>query len=304
MQELTRRVASAKAWGIEPVSLVTPAEVKELVPFIDETVILGGFYTPVRRRRRLASRRARSCASAGSRTGGSRVLANTEVVGIDVERGRVRRLRTTGGDIETDIVVIACGVWSPKLARMAGASIPLTPAVHQMIDIGPTHWFADTKGDIDFPIVRDMDTNMYERQEGTGLEVGSYAHRADPVRPRGPALGGGGRAHSDRVPVHAGGLHAADGARARADAVDRRRRERRDQVRGQRDPLPHPRRHADPRRAARGEGAVVGRRGVGQGRARRGQVGRRVDGARRVAHRPPLLRRRALLGAPEDLGRT
>ena len=46
MQEFTRRVASAKAWGIEPVSLVTPAEVKELVPFIDETVILGGFYTP------------------------------------------------------------------------------------------------------------------------------------------------------------------------------------------------------------------------------------------------------------------
>jgi len=28
------------------VSLVTPVEVKELVPFIDETVILGGFYTP------------------------------------------------------------------------------------------------------------------------------------------------------------------------------------------------------------------------------------------------------------------
>src|SRR2546425_2896131 len=42
MQELTRRMSSAKAWGIEPVSLVTPAEVKELVPFIDETVILGG----------------------------------------------------------------------------------------------------------------------------------------------------------------------------------------------------------------------------------------------------------------------
>ena len=52
------------------------------------------------------------------------------------------------------------------LARMAGASIPLTPAVHQMIDVGPTHWFADTKEAIEFPIVRDMDTNMYERQEG------------------------------------------------------------------------------------------------------------------------------------------
>ncbi|MDQ3424633.1 MAG: FAD-dependent oxidoreductase, partial [Actinomycetota bacterium] len=29
----------------------------------------------------------------------------------------------------------------------------------------------------EFPIVRDMDTNMYERQDGTSLEIGSYAHR-------------------------------------------------------------------------------------------------------------------------------
>ena len=60
---------------------------------------------------------------------------------------------------------------------MAGASIPLTPAVHQMIDIGPVPRFADAKARIEYPIVRDMDTNMYERQDGSGLEVGSYAHR-------------------------------------------------------------------------------------------------------------------------------
>src|SRR5256886_8652850 len=46
MQELTRRMASAASWGIEPVSLLSPAGVKELVPYIDESVILGGFYTP------------------------------------------------------------------------------------------------------------------------------------------------------------------------------------------------------------------------------------------------------------------
>ncbi len=37
--------------------------------------------------------------------------------------------------------------------------------------------FADAKGMIEYPIIRDVDTNMYERQEGTGLEIGSYAHR-------------------------------------------------------------------------------------------------------------------------------
>src|SRR5213082_4000543 len=46
MQELTRRMASGRSWGIEPVSLVSPAEIKQLVPYINETILLGGFYTP------------------------------------------------------------------------------------------------------------------------------------------------------------------------------------------------------------------------------------------------------------------
>jgi hypothetical protein len=61
---------------------------------------------------------------------------------------------------------------------MAGASIPLQPAVHQMIDIGPVPMFEHTTREVGYPIVRDMDTNMYERQHGTGFEIGSYAHRA------------------------------------------------------------------------------------------------------------------------------
>src|SRR4249919_2914283 len=46
-----------------------------------------------------------------------------------------------------------------------------------MIDVGPVPPLKDTKGVIELPIVRDMDTNMYERQDGSGLEIGSYAHR-------------------------------------------------------------------------------------------------------------------------------
>jgi glycine cleavage system aminomethyltransferase T/glycine/D-amino acid oxidase-like deaminating enzyme len=176
MEELRRRMSSAASWGVEPVSLVTPAEVRELIPFIDESVIVGGFYTPsvsVVDSLRAGTLLREQAADGGALT----VSANTEVLGIDVERGQVKRVRTTRGDVETDVVVIACGVWSPRLARMAGAYIPLTPAVHQMIDIGPVPRFAGATSAIEFPIVRDMDTNMYERQDGSGLEVGSYAHR-------------------------------------------------------------------------------------------------------------------------------
>ena len=176
MQELWRRMSSAASWGVDPVSMITPAEIEALVPYVDATVLLGGFYTPsvgivdpIRAGELMRER--------GVESGRLSVVADVEVVGIDVERGRVRRVRTTEGDVEAETVVIACGVWSPRLARMAGSAIPLTPAVHQMIDVAPVRWFEGTADEIAFPIVRDMDAGMYERQRFDRLEIGSYAHR-------------------------------------------------------------------------------------------------------------------------------
>jgi glycine cleavage system aminomethyltransferase T len=73
--------------------------------------------------------------------------------------------------------VIACGVWSNRIANMAGATIPLVPAVHQMADVGPMDILAETNNEIGYPIVRDMDTFCYERQSAGSMEVGSYGHR-------------------------------------------------------------------------------------------------------------------------------
>jgi len=175
MEELKRRMASSRSWEFES-ELLDPAGVKALVPYIDETVILGGFHTPsvgvVDSLRAGTIMRERA-----QELGALTISASTEVTGIDVVDGHVARVRTDHGDIETGTVVVCCGVWSPRIARMAGASIPLTPAVHQMISVGPVPQLADTVGEISFPIVRDMDTNMYERQHGGDLEVGSYAHR-------------------------------------------------------------------------------------------------------------------------------
>ena len=177
MEELKRRMASSTSWGVEDSRLLTPAEVKAMVPFIDESVILGGFFTPgvgVVDSLQAGTLMRQKAQELGALT----VAAGVEVTGIDVEAGRVRRVHTDAGTVEADVVVIACGVWSPRIAKMAGASIPLTPAVHQMIDVGPVPMFEKTTGDVGFPIIRDMDTNMYERQHGTGFDIGSYAHRA------------------------------------------------------------------------------------------------------------------------------
>jgi glycine cleavage system aminomethyltransferase T/glycine/D-amino acid oxidase-like deaminating enzyme len=186
-EEFRRRASVAKAWGI-PVEIIPPAAVTELVPYLDPNVILGGLYFPTcgvvdsLRAGTIMRERAQEM-------GALEVRANTEVLGIDVspsEGGspaRVRRVRTTKGDIDTEIVVVCCGVWSPRIAAMAGAHIPLTPIVHQMISVGPIPLFAGTQGEIAYPIIRDVDTNMYERQHGGDVEVGSYAHRPIIVAP-------------------------------------------------------------------------------------------------------------------------
>ena len=110
------------------------------------------------------------------------VLANTEVLDIEVDaapggRRTVSAVVTDQGRIAAEHVVIACGVWSPRIAAMAGATIPLTPAVHQMVDVGPIDALVETNQEVAFPIIRDMDTFCYERQSAGSMEVGSYAHR-------------------------------------------------------------------------------------------------------------------------------
>ncbi|MFQ5434485.1 MAG: FAD-dependent oxidoreductase, partial [Anaerolineae bacterium] len=181
MEEFRRRMASSKAWGIES-HLISPERMKELVPFINADILLGGFYTPgvgVVDSLRAGTLMREKAEAMGALTS----IPNTEVLDMGVENGRISTVHTSRGAIQAKTVVITGGVWSPRLAAMAGATIPLTPAVHQMISVGPISLFEKEPGEITYPIVRDMDPFMYERQNGNDMEVGSYAHRPILMRP-------------------------------------------------------------------------------------------------------------------------
>ena len=118
--ELQRRTTSSMSWGIAT-ELLDPAQVKALVPFLDESVILGGFSTPgvgvVDSLRAGTIMRERAQA-----LGALTIAAGTEVTGIEVVDGHVRAVHTDKGTIAADTVVIACGAWSPRIGRLAGAT--------------------------------------------------------------------------------------------------------------------------------------------------------------------------------------
>ncbi|MGO1628825.1 MAG: GcvT family protein [Microbacterium sp.] len=203
LQEFTRRMSSAQAWGIDA-ELVTPQRIRELVPFIREDLLLGGFHTPsgaIVGAVRAGEMLRQEAIDAGALT----ISDETEVTGLDTAPTaggpQITMVRTDRGVVEADIVVIACGVWSPRIAEMAGATIPLTPAVHQMADFGPIPQLEATGEVISMPLLRDMDAKMYERQRGADLEVGSYAHRPLLHAPSDiPPLGHGPQTSPTRMP--------------------------------------------------------------------------------------------------------
>jgi glycine cleavage system aminomethyltransferase T/glycine/D-amino acid oxidase-like deaminating enzyme len=175
-EELKRRYQLARAWG-EPAELLSAEEVKEKVPYINEDVVTSGFYCPDAgtidplHAGQIMRDRAKE-------NGTLTVSANTAVKDIHVENGEARAVETDKGTVSVENeIIIAAGVWSPKIAAMAGTRIPLTPLVHQLVSVGPIDRFEETEGEINFPVIRDMDARMYERQNGNDLEVGSYLHR-------------------------------------------------------------------------------------------------------------------------------
>jgi glycine/D-amino acid oxidase-like deaminating enzyme len=66
-----------------------------------------------------------------AKASGVRVLYPCEVTGLEVSAGQIRGVETTKGRFPADVFVLACGLDSPFLARMAGLEVPLhsTPGV-------------------------------------------------------------------------------------------------------------------------------------------------------------------------------
>jgi dimethylglycine dehydrogenase len=79
---------------------------------------------------------------------------------------------TPKGEIETDVVVNAAGLWGREVARMAGFELPLMTMEHQ-------YFVTETIPEIAalgrrLPSVADRDGEYYSRQEGLGMLVGAY----------------------------------------------------------------------------------------------------------------------------------
>jgi len=60
-----------------------------------------------------------------------------ELVQRAAARGADVRERTDALDLEADVLVVACGAYSPEVARARGVELPVRPLVRQLAEVGP-----------------------------------------------------------------------------------------------------------------------------------------------------------------------
>ncbi len=183
--DLHRKLGWAKSWGIEA-SLVSPVEAKARLDLLDETVILGAFAVPTDG----VAKPVWAAEALARKATGATFHGRTAVTGFEITRGQVRAVLTSNGRIETDRVLICCGIWGPRLGRMAGVPIPLAPVEHQLAWTTPLPQLAGETIEIEQPILRHQDRDLYFRQRRDHYAVGGYDHEpvvvdADDIRPHG-----------------------------------------------------------------------------------------------------------------------
>ncbi|GAB1362658.1 FAD-dependent oxidoreductase [Rhodobacter sp.] len=110
--------------------------------------------------------------AAGARQMGAEIYRFTPVTGTEQQPDGSWIVRTEKGDIHTQWVVNAAGLWAREVAAMAGLTLPLVPTEHQYFVTETIAAIADMGRRL--PSVADRDGEYYLRQEGLGLLVGAY----------------------------------------------------------------------------------------------------------------------------------
>ncbi|HYX80494.1 MAG TPA: FAD-dependent oxidoreductase, partial [Actinomycetota bacterium] len=173
IQELRRLSGWGKTFGL-PLEIVSTDRALELFSLFDPSGIRGAAFLPTDGH--LDPSGLTFALAEGARRRGASIRTGVRVTGIDVERGRVRGVRTDAGDIRTDVVVNAGGMYANQLGVMAGVEVPVVPFAHEYLLTKPIDGVTP-----DLPTMRDPDRLVYFRGEaGGGLVMGGYERHPAP----------------------------------------------------------------------------------------------------------------------------
>jgi 4-methylaminobutanoate oxidase (formaldehyde-forming) len=182
MQEILYGVGLARDAGVD-VEVLAPTQVKDLWPAAVVDDLVGAVLFPTDGTVNPGD--AAMSFAKGAVDAGVRYVPNTEVTGFAFDGDLVTGVRTSGGAIEAQTVVLACGLWTGELARRAGADVALYPAEHVWVMTEEAEG-ADER----MPFLRDLDGYLYIRHYRGRYLVGAFEPKGKPKPVREITTGG------------------------------------------------------------------------------------------------------------------
>ena len=160
LMELQRTASRARGIGLD-VDLVSAAEAARLMPAISTRSLYGAVWVPGDGH--LDPHTATHALARAARALGAQVTTGVRATGIELsDRGSIAAVVTEAGRIETEVVVVAGGIWAPQIAAMAGAYVVSTPVDHQHAALRAVSGH-ELPGDM--PCFRDPDNLVYGKAE-------------------------------------------------------------------------------------------------------------------------------------------
>jgi 4-methylaminobutanoate oxidase (formaldehyde-forming) len=171
MEELARQAGWAKTFGL-PLELVSAEEARRLFPPMATDGVLGAAYLPTDGY--VDPSQLTFALAEGARRRGAEIATRTRVTGIRIERNRVTAVETDRGEIETELVVNAGGMFAGEIGALAGVVVPIVPMAHEYLITRPAGV------PLDVPTMRDPSLLVYFRGESGGLVMGGYERHPAP----------------------------------------------------------------------------------------------------------------------------
>lgn len=174
LRELQRTASRARGIGLDA-EVIGPSEATSLMPAISGESLFGAVY--LAGDGHLDPHGATHALADAARGLGVRIRQQLRVTGFELSgRREIRRVLTDDGPIDTELVVVAAGMWAPQIAAMVGGSVPSTPVDHQHIALRAVTGHELPR---DMPCFRDPDNLVYGKAENGGMVFGGY--ELDPV---------------------------------------------------------------------------------------------------------------------------
>ena len=164
--ELKRQATSARSFGLE-MQLLTPREAQKLWPLMEISDLVGAAFLPTDGQVNPAD--ITQSLAKGARMHGARIFEDVNVLGVELERGRVMAVQTSAGRVRCEVIVNCAGQWARQVGALAGVNVPLVSVQHQYL-------ITDAIAGIErgLPTLRDPDRLTYYKEDVGGLVMGGY----------------------------------------------------------------------------------------------------------------------------------